>query len=107
KSCSDTLRAIEGWVARRKPAEVAPRPLTLPKSVTPERVARALEDCIRRGLVPEGFQPQGQTESEQLSSLAARATVGWHKLHPEPVDDYVPRSQRKLWDDPEQLRFVG
>jgi hypothetical protein len=75
--------------------------VTRHEDLSPELAAK-LDDCITRGLVPPDFEPQGDNEREKMNSLSARATVGWHQkyrwTHLQGIEDYVPRSQRLLWN---------
>lgn len=98
RSAKIALSGIEGWLKRA--VGRGPRPMA---KAAPE-VEVALAKCIERGLVPVDFQPQGEDFEDQMRSLEAQATIGWYRLHPSAPDSYVPRGQRRLWDDDEERR---
>lgn len=99
---SALANAINGWLRRARPRPARAFPTPEHRS---ERVRHALEECIRRGLVPPGFEPTGQDDGERLNSLRARATCEWYRRFPGAASDQVPLSQRLLWE-PQQTELA-
>lgn len=76
-----------------KPAE----PVRQTPSQLPYRAQQVYDAFAYQGLLPEGFQPLGNNDSELIGSIRAKATIEYFHLHPDETSLGCPGGQTRNW----------